>query len=236
MREQTATELASTRDHYMIDVRPLEERRGGFGFVPGSLALGSGDLTSLIDDDGLPVVLYCMSGRRSAELIEGLPEPLARRVVNMEGGLLAWINADFSVAMSEDVEREPVHVTFEDGAAFLTGLRSCFIGQLVETILEFDLDLDPLELFEQLEARVLSREHTDAAEQVRDLIDHAAHLSRILGTPLEAIASNTEWAYENVERFASELPACAERQVDEPEDSSSSVLVPHEQSDEEVDR
>ena len=203
MESMTPDEVAALRGCYLIDIRPLEERRGELGFIPGSIALGAAhELGDLVDRDGLPIVVYCTSGRRSAAFIEGLDGEVAERMKNLDGGVLAW-GAQGLPLVSEDVD---VHESDASAQAFLLGLRSCFIGQLVETILEFDLDLDPLELFEQIESRVREKEHADSAELLRDLVDHAAHLSRLLGTPLDAIARNTWWAYESVARFEDALP------------------------------
>jgi rhodanese-related sulfurtransferase len=203
MESLTPQELEAQRGCYLIDIRPLDERRAELGFIPGSLALGSAqELAELVDLDGLPVVVYCTSGRRSAQFIEELEGAMAARVKNLDGGVLAWGAAGLPL-VTEDVTS---HGPDASAQAFVLGLRSCFIGQLVETILEFDLDLDPLELFEQLESRVREKPHPSSAELLRELVDHAAHLSRLLGTPLDAIARNTWWAYENVERFEDALP------------------------------
>ncbi len=88
-------DLERDRSLVLVDIRPLEERVSELGFIPGSISLYLGDdlrafagKLSLLSSEG-PVVLSCVSGRRSGDAIRAL-EPLLGTTMHLEGGLLAW--------------------------------------------------------------------------------------------------------------------------------------------------
>lgn len=77
----------------LIDVRTDEEVAEGM--IPGAehIALDSFDPAQLDLSDGLEVVLYCRSGRRSAIAAERLAAFTAKPAKHLEGGILAWEGA-----------------------------------------------------------------------------------------------------------------------------------------------
>lgn len=82
----------------LIDVRQPEEFAGGR--VPGAVNLPLGDLDKSFDALATSQTIYviCRSGARSAAACEKLSRHFPeKRVVNVEGGTSAWIDAGFPV-------------------------------------------------------------------------------------------------------------------------------------------
>lgn len=79
----------------LIDVRSREEFASGH--IPSALNMdwNAGDLEARAGelDKSRPVLLYCASGRRSAEAREFLIEHGFNNVVDLEGGIQAWSSA-----------------------------------------------------------------------------------------------------------------------------------------------
>ena len=184
----------------------MDERLDVLGFIPGSISAHSLTEEDLSPRDALLgmsqqcVVLYCSSGRRSSELLEQLGAP---HVFNLEGGVLGWLAAGLPLCnVTEPVQDLDI---LASGADFVQALRSCFVGQAVETILDFERPDDPLALFYECLSHVTHEHHTSAISYLYAFIDRAAYTSKTLGTSLSAIAKNTHWAYANVSAHREEL-------------------------------
>jgi rhodanese-related sulfurtransferase len=87
---QQALEMVQSGAAYGIDVREIDE-----------WDLGHSDLFTLnplstFDNDILPtdkpIIFICRSGKRSGKACDAV-EPSGRKVLNMEGGMLAWQEA-----------------------------------------------------------------------------------------------------------------------------------------------
>jgi rhodanese-related sulfurtransferase len=196
----SVAEVSTRRDICLIDVRPWEERRE-LGSLPGALGVHTSKVQEALDVlvarcQSNPV-LYCTSGHRSRMLIESRYQNNKRQVFSLEGGSLEWRGAGLPACDF------PTECTAEVGDTdqFIMALRSCFVGQTVETVLDYGLETDPLELFESCIDRIPEVVYEDSLGFLRALIEQAACSSLWLGTDLTHITQNTCWAYANAARF-----------------------------------
>lgn len=84
---QEALEMITAGQAYGVDVRELEEWESGH-FEKFSLnSLSTFDNASLPTDK--PIIFICRSGNRSKKACNAV-EPTGLKVMNMEGGMLAW--------------------------------------------------------------------------------------------------------------------------------------------------
>jgi rhodanese-related sulfurtransferase len=76
----------------LVDVR--EDREWAQGHLPGALHLGRGvlerDAPELLPEKGVPIVLYCAGGARSALAADVLQQLGYTRVESMIGGYSTW--------------------------------------------------------------------------------------------------------------------------------------------------
>ena len=98
----TAEELIATLDRdaevTVIDVRTPEEFETGH--IPGSISM---PLAAIGDGEGIPaggvVVLYCATGVRSRKALKMLSRNGADALVELEGGIRAWVEAGGNVVV-----------------------------------------------------------------------------------------------------------------------------------------
>jgi rhodanese-related sulfurtransferase len=87
---QQALEMVQSGAAYGIDVREIDE------WDLGHFNLFTLNPLSTFDNDGLPtdkpIIFICRSGNRSGKACAAI-EPSGRKVLNMEGGMLAWQSA-----------------------------------------------------------------------------------------------------------------------------------------------
>ncbi len=126
----TPAELVAQRQLPIYDIRPEEERFGELGWIPGSLHVPSELVRSFKarNHASTPVVLACVSGRRSRELAIDLAAQ-GVEVVDLAGGLLAW-------AVEHPICTVPVVAPTVDALpldAFVRQVRSCFVVEAVES-------------------------------------------------------------------------------------------------------
>lgn len=91
---------ALDRGAVLVDVR--EDHEWSAGHAPGATHIPLRQLAARVREipDHRPVLVICRSGRRSAEAAQTLGTVLAGRateVVNVEGGMVAWLGAGFPV-------------------------------------------------------------------------------------------------------------------------------------------
>jgi rhodanese-related sulfurtransferase len=89
--------LASADPPRLIDVRgPAEVARG---MIPGARNIELGALPARIDelDPDAPLVLYCLSGARSAQGCAWLAQQGFRQLYHLQGGITAWMKAGLPV-------------------------------------------------------------------------------------------------------------------------------------------
>lgn len=77
----------------LVDVREPDELVDGS--LPGAVNIPVGDLPQRCDelDRAKPVIVFCRSGGRSASAAEFLAASGYGDVTNLEGGMLAWLEA-----------------------------------------------------------------------------------------------------------------------------------------------
>jgi rhodanese-related sulfurtransferase len=95
--EQLVRMKSVAEDHALIDIRmPFEVMQGG---IPGSQNIPMNQLPAIIDQlrGHARVVLYCRSGARSAQACAFLAAQGLDNVVNLRGGIIAWVQSGQAV-------------------------------------------------------------------------------------------------------------------------------------------
>ncbi|MEM9086505.1 MAG: rhodanese-like domain-containing protein [Pseudomonadota bacterium] len=89
--------LVESGDVRLIDVRTDEEVAQGI--LPGAehIAMSEFDPATVAASDERPILLYCRSGRRSRLVGEALAKHTGKTVDHLEGGILAWGEAGYSI-------------------------------------------------------------------------------------------------------------------------------------------
>jgi rhodanese-related sulfurtransferase len=193
---------AIPEDAALVDVRPPAEREGDIGFPPGSRAFAAEDVGALAEAleaayPERPIVLLCLSGRRSGEVALQLQERGMARASSLAGGVLAWRAAGLPTVGVEEPDPEDVPVV--DSAEELPrAVIACFVAETVEVALDRgdDMDdgledVDPVEEVEALFAPAISAHPLDK-RGLYAALDQLAELARFRGHPLERIASNVD--------------------------------------------
>ena len=195
----SAEKLQGKRHLHIVDIRDPEERQSELGFIPGSLFApdqSSLDELLMIIPEHDSIVLTCLSGKRSEAMARTLFEAHAadeRSVYNLEGGVLGWSSANLPLATYEP--DDPASFVEDSEADFLIKMRSCFVGEVVEVIVERDLDLNPLELLQM--STHLANMYFNGMPLEERVIDFAGYVSWQIGTHLGHIAANMTWALQN---------------------------------------
>ncbi len=83
----------------LIDIRSHMEVMQGK--IPGAEHIPMNELPAVIQDlaTSQPVVLYCRSGARSAQACMYLNSQGLENVVNLRGGIIAWSQAGYEIAV-----------------------------------------------------------------------------------------------------------------------------------------
>ncbi len=96
--------LKQTPDAQIVDVRTPGEVAGGI--IPGAINIdySADDFQKKIEalDKARPVFIYCLSGGRSGHALEDMQSWGFSTVYNLEGGMLAWRNANKAQVMPGD--------------------------------------------------------------------------------------------------------------------------------------
>lgn len=193
----TPIELEADRSLVIVDMRPPHERVSELGFIPGSILLPYDDQPlpfaeklAHLGSDG-PVVLSCVSGRRSGLAVNALA-PLLGPTRHLEGGLLAWGAAGFPLCHPEE-HTPPTARTFH------STFRSTFLAELIQVSVDTGFDLDPIGLLDYVysasgiaPAPSLPRPGSDGSWR---LLDRAAGLLRSLGTDSDRLVEFLEPLY-----------------------------------------
>ena len=92
--------LAQLKDEQLVDIRDPDELK--YGYLTGTININYYDkdfeqqmLAKLKKDK--PVMIYCMSGYRSARAAKRLCELGFKEIYDMQGGAYAWEKAGFPV-------------------------------------------------------------------------------------------------------------------------------------------
>ena len=199
MVDLSPQEVARWRDLRVVDVRELDERRGVPGFIPGSRMMPSSILMDHPEtllrwyQPHMPLVLVCMSGRRSERLLRRVRGIGFIQVHNMAGGVLAWGAAGLPLAGSAlplpNTERT-VNID-----SLVRDISSCFVAEVVEHDLAadtFEMDFNPRQMVRDLfeaEFRAAGARNVWAA---RSALDALGEQARLRGHELEHIAENLD--------------------------------------------
>jgi len=92
LARRLAARAAGEDDFALVDVREPAERE--VATIPGSVGVPMAQLLAAGPaalPDGVPVVLHCRSGARSAQVLAALHAAGRTDVVHVEGGMLAWV-------------------------------------------------------------------------------------------------------------------------------------------------
>lgn len=191
----TPLDLDRDRSLVLVDMRPPAERVSELGFIPGSLLQPLAELTpqalrdfaekmAHLSSDG-PIVLTCVSGHRSGNAVRAL-EPLLGPTRHLEGGLLGWGAAGYTLCFPE-----PALAVADHKADFDRAFRAAFVGELIQCSLDGEElglpPIDALEAWQQLYAATglplptagTIRRHP--AEKARELLDRAGARLRLHG-------------------------------------------------------
>lgn len=200
MSSISAGDLARRRDHRIIDIRPAPERFGPLGYLPGSRSVPLDDivrspasLTRLYPLD-TPIVLVCLSGRRSARLVPTVHQMGYRSVVSLTGGVLDWRTSGLPVCGVSPPDPSSLP-RLSSKASFYRTLLACFMAESAERHLDRgDLDLS---LAAQAVERVWREEIVMASlspsfESVNNVLDRVAEIAWVHGFPADKMAENID--------------------------------------------
>ena len=187
--------LADFHEAAIIDIRSREERTSELGYIPGSRAFPENEqlaeqLAAAYPKDH-PLVLACLSGRRSQRLLSAMREEGFEHVAHLKGGMLAWQGAGLPVcgAAQIDPDELPEVADLND---LPRAIVSCFVAESVETQLDGGGTsiVDPRPIVE----RIIDDSWRDAptTAAIRESLDRLAEIARAMGHPLGHIAHNID--------------------------------------------
>ncbi len=190
-------ELLAHRELTLIDTRPEAERFGDLGFIPGSRwfpeEVLTGDPFQLTDelpqDRGL--VLACLTGRRSVELLPVVTALGYGDVRILKGGLLAW-SAALPVCQLRAPESGPSRPMSVE--ALNRQIIACFVAESVENALRQGLDAEafnPKAVVDEVVAQAFER-HQNPRAALYEVIERLSELAWQRGHPIETIAGNVD--------------------------------------------
>ena len=198
----------------IVDIRPRPER-AEVGYIPGSISVpsDSADLQSELLVELKPkemVVLFCTTGRRSAQMLEQLSSTFPEPIAHLEGGVLRWRAEGLPVCGVEPPQQDSIAREVQSIETFHKALRSCFVAEMVERSLsdERKANVDPMALLHQcFTAEDMSFE-APALDRLDRVLDRMGLMSKRMGTDLKTIAENTDRMVEVLGRLrASERAA-----------------------------
>jgi len=193
-------EVIRQRPAPTFDLRPLEERDSGMGFIPGATWCSTEGLLARIDElvavtRASSVVLVCLSGRRSDDAAQRLRDRGVPRVYSLRGGILAWRAAGHPVCGTGDIDDADVP-DLEDAEAFVVAIRSCFVAEWAQNSADDDA-FNPVELVQEVFARApRTRAGLVAA------VDEVARVAWRRGHPLAAMVKNVDRMHAALQRLA----------------------------------
>ena len=92
--------IESKKDAQLIDVRTPEEFQGGYINGAMNLDINGTDYGRQVAalDKTKPVLVYCLSGGRSATAARGLRQSGFSEVIELEGGIMAWNRSNLALS------------------------------------------------------------------------------------------------------------------------------------------
>ncbi len=97
---QQATDLINREDALVLDVRPMNDFASGHIINARNIPINSlvKQLHTLSKYKQHPVIVACRSGAQSAGACKTLRKEGFERVYNLQGGILAWQNANLPIS------------------------------------------------------------------------------------------------------------------------------------------
>lgn len=189
----TPSQLAERRDLALFDVRPLEERYGLTGFLPGSRSAPAEELLlspyAFLPQTG-GAVLFCLRGHRSQRAAEQLAARGVPGLYTLDGGTLSWGADGFPLCGLREVS---VPDTPAGPERLVRRIVSCFVAESAEATAAHE-EHDGFDPFQM--ARAVFDEERGAHElhlaAARRALDRLASLAWRRGHPLDAIARNLD--------------------------------------------
>jgi rhodanese-related sulfurtransferase len=186
-------ELSRLNQALILDLRTQQEREGELGFIPGSRWYPSDriepELSACLQTDR-PVVLVCLSGKRSgSRLSQGFAQSTCD-VRSLAGGMLAWRAAGLPTCGHSVVSAEEL-VPLNGIGDFPRVVMSCFVAESVEAQLAAgDQELiDPRAVVETVFG---PPERWNTVDHLLERLDILAESARHLGHPMAQIAVNVD--------------------------------------------
>ena len=190
--------VAATAALRIVDIRTPEERDPPLGYIPSSRLFPK---RIILDHPQVfrgaylgdpPLVLTCMTGKRSRELVPMVKRLGFSRVFNLSGGLFAWFDAGLPVCGREP-GRLPAGAphTIE---GIIDSMTSCFVVAAVESDLDNDL-FDPSFNPRTFVAGLIRQEMSSTQDPTRApdrALDRLGEAARMRGHSLENIAINLD--------------------------------------------
>lgn len=127
--------IESIPDLVILDVRTQAEYETGY--IKGAVLIPVAELEGRLNelDKERQTLVYCKSGRRSATASEILVENGFQKVYNMEGGILAWMDAGYPIVLPPSVGGFIVLVNKPELLTPYIGVAAVSIFPIVMTII-----------------------------------------------------------------------------------------------------
>lgn len=209
VRELQPQDIAEYTDLRVIDIREPDERHNGIGFIPGSRHVAGQDIDETVArlialyGSETPMVLFCMSGRRSLEVAAAMVKEGYSQVFNLSGGVLGWMAQGFPTCASLDddgIASDHAPSSIEE---FIRELSSCFVAETVENAINRDIEvpMDPRGYISGVVSEELSRSSQSPRDALFTTLDRVAETAREMGHPLERMAKNVNKMHALIERL-----------------------------------
>lgn len=208
----TAREAAEHALWYLVDIRPMEERRGAIGFVPGSRAVATESIVadlaafSASFEKNATIVFVCASGRRSAILAEQLAGKVPQTLGTLEGGTLGWTAAGLPTCGIEAPSEDAIPMV-PSIDKFPRALLACFAAESIENTLDGRVrdEIDANEVIQRAIAGACNDKVSKRCLEV--VLERVSEIARRSGFMLQRVRDNTDAFHAAIAR----LPVAASR-------------------------
>lgn len=201
MRRMSADELARDRTAVIVDIRQAEER-DAVGWVPGSLWRPHTEPTAewaKTLPEGEPLVLVCMTGRRTFELLGELKPIREGRVTDLEHGTMGWGGSGRPLVRT-DPHVLPEGLRTQIGPISLPAFKREVLSCFVATAIKVD-STDQLDENTPDDVYSVFPEGPTPVEAAREGIDRLAARAFHEGYPLDLIAQNCTYYHQQACRI-----------------------------------
>lgn len=182
----------------IIDIRSPEERLPPIGYIPGSRLFpenrlrNRSSLLSRMYPGNLPLVLCCMTGRRSGALVHRIQAQGFSQVFSLRGGVLGWGRAGLPLCGQTHTQAVPHALHTPD--EIIDAIASSFVVATVESDLDnrrASVGFNPRVYVRQLFEKEI-RFNGDTRQAMFTALDKLAEVARLRGHRLDRIANNID--------------------------------------------